>query len=57
MSLHAYYAYNLRERQKPVFDVIELDPYLVEEGEAAEQSIRRFFEAGERAFISSAEAK
>lgn len=49
MSLHAWLDYNARTKTQPPSDFVEMDPVLVLEGDAAEDSIRRFLSAQERA--------
>lgn len=44
-----YFDHYARQRTRDPGDTVELDPYLVLEGEAAEDTIRRFFEAAVRA--------
>lgn len=44
-----YFDHCARQTTRQPGDTVELDPYLVLEGEAAEDTIRRFFEGAVRA--------
>lgn len=48
MTATTYFDHYARQRTRDPGDTVELDPYLVLEGDAAADTIRRFFEAEER---------
>ena len=45
----SYFDHYARQTTRQPGDTVELDPYLVLEGEAAEDTIRRFYDAAVRA--------
>lgn len=49
MTALSYYDHYARQTTRQPGDTVEIDPYLVLEGEAAEDTIRRFFEGAVRA--------
>lgn len=48
MTAPTYFDHYARQTTRQPGDTVELDPCLVLEGDAAEDTIRRFFEAEER---------
>ena len=49
MTALSYFDYHSRQTTRQPGDLVEMDPYIVLEGEAAEDTIRRFYDAAIRA--------
>lgn len=56
MTPLSYFDHYARQTTRQPGDTVELDPYLVLEGEAAEDTIRRFYDAAVRAAERAGEA-
>ncbi len=56
MTAPSYFDFHARQTTRPPGDTVELDAYLVLEGDAAADTIRRFYDAAVRAAERAGEA-
>lgn len=56
MTAPTYFDHYARQTTRDPGDTVELDPYLVLEGDAAGETIRRYFDAAVRTALAAGDA-